>query len=66
MSASDARMAPGAQAGDVDRDGEIVDVLLVRVARLRRLANAIGLDRADDVDAVSQLRLTLSLLEGRP
>ena len=48
--------------GDVDRDGEIVDVLVRRLRR-RRLTGAIGEHRAADVDAASQLRLVEELLE---
>lgn len=44
-----------AQKGDVDEDGEIVDLF----GRLRR---AIGEHRADDVDRLSQMRMTLDLL----
>jgi hypothetical protein len=49
--------------GDVDRDGEIVDVLVRRLRRRRRLTGAIGEHRAVDVDAASQLRLVEELLE---
>ena len=49
--------------GDVDREGQIVDVLVDRLRRRRRLAAAIGVHRADDVDATSQMRLVEDLLE---
>jgi hypothetical protein len=49
---------PEGQAGDIDENGEIVDLLLVR------LRKAIGADIADDVDPDEQVLLTLTLLEG--
>jgi hypothetical protein len=43
--------------GDVDINGDLVDLLLVR------LRNAVGPDLADDISAAGQVRLSLWLLE---
>jgi hypothetical protein len=46
-----------ARSGDVDEDGEIVDLY-------ERLRRAIGPDRSDDIDPMSQMGLTLNMLLG--
>jgi hypothetical protein len=46
-----------ARSGDVDDDGEIVDLY-------ERLRRAIGPHRSDDIDPMSQMGLTLNMLLG--